>query len=187
MAFMDEIADPQIRELFRYWLVRRRRCGLPLRADIDPTSLPPDCLPHLYLYRLEPDGRLRYILIGTAVVKALGQDYTGRYVDEVLTGGAGRRRRRLYHRVIETARPLYYTGPSYAHEAERRRVARLVLPLSSNGRDCDHVFGIAKFGPPLQDALDEPWLTAENDPATIVFATDEDLACDNGAAEEVGQ
>lgn len=175
MAFEDRIADPQIRQVFRYWRARYSPGTLPRRADIDPAGLPPDCLPHLFLFRLEPNGRLRYLLIGTAIVKVVGRDNTGQYLDEVLTGRAGARRLRLNHRVIEERVPLYFSGPAFSHTEERRRVQRLLLPVSSDGTACDYIFGIAKYGPVLVDMADEPWLSAEEDPAKIWVATEEDL------------
>lgn len=175
MAFIDEIADPLVRQVFVYWRSRWRPDHLPLRKEIDPAALPPECLPHLFLFRLEPNGRLRYILVGTAIVKVLGRDNTGQYLDEVLTGRAGARRLRLNHRVIEDRMPLYFLGPAFSHAEERRRVERLLLPVSSDGKTCDHVFGIAKYGPVLVDVMDEPWLTADEDPAKIWVPTEEDL------------
>lgn len=175
MAFIDEIADPLIRQVFEYWHARWRPDRLPLRKDIDPAALPPECLPHLFLFRLESNDRLRYILVGTAIVKVVGRDNTGEYLDEVLTGRAGVRRLRLNHRVIEEGMPLYFSGPAFSRTDERRRVERLLLPVSSDGTACDHVFGIARYGPVLIDMLDEPWLTAEQDPAKVWVATKEDL------------
>ena len=175
MAFIDEIADPQIRHVFKFWLAHWRPGRLPLRKEIDPAALPPACLPHLFLYRLERDGRLRYLLVSTAIVKVLGRDNTGDYLDEVLTGRAGARRLRLNHRVVEEGMPLYFSGPAFSHTDERRRVERLMLPVSSDGKACDHVFGIARYGPPLVDITDEPWLTAEEDPAKIWVASEDDL------------
>lgn len=175
MAFMDEDADPQIRQVFQYWLARWQPGRLPRRDEIDPTGLPPECLPHLFMYKVEPDGRLRYLLVGTAIVKVLGRDNTGQYLDEVLTGRAGARRLRLTQRAIRERMPFYFTGPAFSHTSERRRVERLLLPVSSDGVTCDYVFGIAKYGPILVDIHDEPWLTADEDPVAVSVAGEEDL------------
>lgn len=175
MAFIEGIADPQLDSVFRYWRDRWKPGRLPRRDEIDPVKLPPDCLPHLFLYRLEPDGRLRYILIGTAIVKVLGRDFTGHYLDEVLTGPAGARRQRLYRRVIEGRMPLYVTGPAFTPSGESRSVERLILPVSSDGEVCDYLFGIARYGEVLIDMMDEPWLEANGEPGTVLVATEDDL------------
>lgn len=176
MAFIDEIADPLIRQVFGYWRAQWRPGRLPRRHAIDPAALPPECLPHLFMFRREADGRLRQLLVGTAIVKALGRDETGTYLDEVLTGRAGLRRLRLIQRVVDERLPIFYVGPAFSRTEERRRVARLMLPVSSDGAACDYVFGIARFGPVLHERRDEPWLTADEDPAKVVVATEDDLS-----------
>lgn len=176
MAFLDHISDAQVRRVFCFWIARRPQGAMPLRRDINPMGLPPDCLPHLFMYRLEPGKRLRCVLIGTAIVRVVGHDETGRYLDELLRGSAAATRLRLFDRVVEDGYPLYYTGPAVLPTREARRVERLLLPLSSDGRICDHVFGIAKFGPVLHDHPEEPWASAADDPARIVIATDDDLS-----------
>lgn len=60
--------------------------GLPARAAIDPAAMRP-LLPYLMIIDLETAApgtlRIRYRLVGTAVAKFSGLDFTGSYLDEL--------------------------------------------------------------------------------------------------------
>lgn len=79
--------DPILTALFDHW--NGRRCGrvMPDGRDIDPTEMPPALLPHVVLCDLIGAAeRVRFRLIGTAIVERVGNDHTGLFIDEVMTG-----------------------------------------------------------------------------------------------------
>lgn len=84
----DEMADircraPRNRQLLDYWLTRRRGRRLPRRADIDPADIP-TLLPHIMVSDITyAPFRVRYRLVGTAIVEFAKFDFTGQYADEL--------------------------------------------------------------------------------------------------------
>src|SRR5690349_9111742 len=79
--------QPLIAALLDYWEVKRDGRPMPDRRDIDPAELPPKLLPHLLLGEtLDGGTRWRYRLVGTEIVRRLGFDPTGKYIDDVLGG-----------------------------------------------------------------------------------------------------
>lgn len=70
------------RDLFCYWTSVHPAKGLPGRQHIDPLDIP-DLLPGLWLLDVQHDPfRLRYRLVGTAIVQAYGRETTGQWLDE---------------------------------------------------------------------------------------------------------
>lgn len=177
MVFIDDIREPELKEVFRHWLQCRNGRAVPLRGDIGPTGIDPGYLPSLFMYRREPDGRFRCILIGSELVKVFHRDETGLYLDEILPPHSRNSRLRLFARCADEARPVYYAGPALIPTRERRRVGRLLLPLSSDGEAADHVFGMAVFGPIQERPRQTVPFPQGGDPAIIAIAGDEDLQC----------
>lgn len=175
MAFIDEIPAGRIRDVYAYWLGKRRNGRLPLKRDIDPVEFSPDWLPDLFMYRLE-DGRFRCILVGTRLVQVRGRDETGMFLDEVLPREHAASRQRLYERAARDRVPVYYSGPSLGPSQEYHRVSRLLLPVSSDGVVSDLVFGIARYERSIGRESNGRSLAGRSAPARIVVATDEDLA-----------
>lgn len=175
MAFFDDIREPELKEVFRHWLQRRNGYAVPLRKDIGPAGINPAYLPHLFMYRREPGGRLRCILIGSELVTVFRRDETGLYLDEIVSPESGNSRLKLFARCVGEARPVYYAGPAQIPMGDRRRVSRLLLPLSSDGATVDHVFGMALFGPLLERAPQGTPIPLRADPAAIAVAGEEDL------------
>jgi hypothetical protein len=175
VSFLDEIKEPELRDTFLYWLGKRSRRTVPLRKDIGPADINPQYLPQLFMYRKEPGGRFRCILVGTEIVKIFQRDETGLYLDEILPAYSSKGRLRLFARCVEERRPVYYAGPALIPTRDRRRVGRLLLPLSSDGEVADHIFGIVMFGPIL-DCLPGgmPFPDVE-EPTAIAVASDEDM------------
>jgi hypothetical protein len=82
--------DPILLSLHRYWREKRGARRLPVRGDIDPSEIERKVLPHIVLaeYVDAPPAatRIRYRLVGTAMVSYFGSDFTGRFADEVMSG-----------------------------------------------------------------------------------------------------
>ena len=176
MDFLEAIREPEIRELFLFWLRRRPGHGVPTRKDIDPSRIPAPHLPYLFLYQRRRDGRLQCKLIGTALTKVFGQDATGKYLDEILPASVAQDRLEMYARVLDSEMPIYYRGPVVLASRHQRRFARILLPLSSRKTVADQVFGMARFGPVDRQVPRRIAEKARNEPTHVVSATEEDLA-----------
>lgn len=70
--------------LLIYWETIRGRHLLPKRSDFDPIAVAP-LLSRVFLAEWQsPSQRLRFRLVGTALVSAAGADHTGRWLDEIV-------------------------------------------------------------------------------------------------------
>jgi hypothetical protein len=143
MGIQEEIDDPRLVELYRYW---RSRCGdrfAPARSDVDPADIP-RLLPHLLLVEVL-GRRYRYRVVGTEVEQHFGCAMQGRHVDELMRGEYLGYINSLFERVIAERAPVY-TESAYPGAAGRRpgnddflRTKRLMMPLSSDGASVDMV------------------------------------------------
>jgi len=134
--------DPILLALFRYWRRKRGERAMLSRADIDPTEIDPQVLPHIVITEVvESSGlrRFRFRLSGTAMKDSVGLDLTGRFVDEF---NPNRRYAAyiegLYGTAIETRRPVF--SSSMAVESRlyaSRTTRRLMCPLSHDGARVD--------------------------------------------------
>ncbi len=141
------LGDHRIRAAYDYWIAKRGARPLPSRRDLDPVDIP-KLLPHVMLVAVEPDGRYRYRLIGTANVAEHGLDATGRYLDAVLPGPEYRTHvLGLYDACFASRRPLYSESLFYAAAGFRplRHLRVLFMPLSATGGAVDQVFVVQIF------------------------------------------
>ena len=175
VSFLDEIREPELKDIFLYWLGKRSGKAIPTRNDIGPASINPNYLPHLFMYRKEASGRFRCILVGTEIVNVFHRDETGQYLDEIVPSHSRDSRLQLFARCVDEVRPVYYRGPALIHTRERRRLGRLLLPLSSGSEAADHIFGMAQFGPVLDNLPPGLPLPEIEKPVVIAVASDEDM------------
>lgn len=118
---------------------------MPCRADIDPVEIPGDIWPHMMLLDVLWQGRVprfRYRRVGEVFWRALGQEPTGRFVDEVLPETAGYRGYvvGIYEEMTVRRRAMYteniFTLDGQAVPMLTKRVS---LPLSRDGETVDMV------------------------------------------------
>jgi hypothetical protein len=80
---IEQAKMPSTRALFAYWQAKLRDNLPPRRTDIDPAAIK-SILPFILLGDIEPDPfRVRFRLVGTAVVDFSRHDFSGRYLDEL--------------------------------------------------------------------------------------------------------
>ncbi|HXQ53259.1 MAG TPA: PAS domain-containing protein [Stellaceae bacterium] len=130
------IPHPVLGSLLRYWQVKRGTRALPSRRDIDPLEMGPDLLPHLLLADLLDRGtRVRFRLVGTSVVKRIGFDPTGRYLDGEMSGGWWELLASLHRLVYSERAPVYAESQFVWGSGRRMRAQHLLLPLVQDGTD----------------------------------------------------
>jgi hypothetical protein len=72
------------RRLFDYWQSTLKGGAAPRRTDIDPAAIK-EVLPFVLLGDIETEPfRVHFRLIGTAIAEFSRQDFTGRYLDELV-------------------------------------------------------------------------------------------------------
>ncbi len=141
----DPRDDPQLAALFDYWELTRGARAMPRRRDIDPIDMPPTLLPLLELIELV-GGRLRYRLVGTAMVDAMGRDATGRFLDQVLAGGHASFIERVHRTVLRERRPVMCLCSLRSGTSGGLKLRRMVVPLSEDGSEVHMTLSASSFG-----------------------------------------
>lgn len=78
-----QLDDDRLRRLYAYWLEKRGDRQFPTRTDIDPVEFP-YVLGYVTLVDVEhAPRRYHFRLDGSILVELSGQNYTGRYLDEL--------------------------------------------------------------------------------------------------------
>lgn len=107
-AFRAQLAIPEQRELFDYWLSRADGRAMPCRADLKPSHFP-RLLPAISLMEVlggpETESRLRVRLAGTRLREIYDREITGLHLDDFDLGDKQDYWMAAYRRVIETGRP----------------------------------------------------------------------------------
>lgn len=132
--------DPDIATIYEYWCEAAPDRPLPGRQDIDPTTLPARLLPSIWLLDVQREPfRLRYRLVGTAIVEAMRADPTGKWIDEAHPHVKTRPEFfERYDRVFRTGVPSRRRGIAqlWIH-ADYREIENLILPLAGDGTNID--------------------------------------------------
>ncbi len=136
-----ELKDVRLRMLLDHWRAASRQGLMPNRDFIDPGRLG-DLMGWVFLYRVERDPlRFLYLLCGPKVVRRIGLDLTGKYVDEHPQPEAREGILAMLTAVATSGRP-------HRREAPRRILDRdmvteaMVLPLAGPGGTVDYLLGI---------------------------------------------
>ena len=145
MAYDPDRLRRAMRELHDYWhLARDGRC-MPGRRDIDPVTLPRRLPPDLLLIDvLAGPPRFRIRLMGTGIVAVLGEDWTGRFVDEI--DSLSETVSAQYLETVTKATPTLHGNDYISIDPriglERRlEYERLLLPLSEDGETVSMLLG----------------------------------------------
>jgi hypothetical protein len=120
--------------IYEYW---RAKCGdrrMPMRANIDPTEIPPRILPGISIVQVvEDERRYVYRLIGTGEVEVRGNDPTGKSVKEAFFGPSAEDALTCYDRAVDTAAPVVDTTPFTAPNGRYVTEETIFLPISEDG------------------------------------------------------
>lgn len=124
-------------EMIRAFWVYTRRCagpaGLPIRAKFDPVDIPA-LLPNIWILDREGrDGALRYRLVGTKIVEAIGKDPTGMELRESV-GARADADPELFARydfMLATGLATWRQGPAHHYaRLDYRAVENLCVPFA---------------------------------------------------------
>lgn len=168
-----EMADRRIFEPpILWWTHTTSKLGhLPSRADLTPDQLTPAALPHVMLVDIADAGnKLRWRLVGTAHVdrnreNLMGTDFDGAYAENspVLAYI-----KNLYRELLQLKKPIWTVNNIVHHAGNFGTksplfVRRLMLPLSSNGKDVDLCVGVqtVTLNPDLNQDYKELWRNSD--------------------------
>ncbi|MGH6948510.1 MAG: PAS domain-containing protein [Kiloniellales bacterium] len=175
MSFFDLIDEPPVRDLFTYWLGLRQDGALPLKSAIRPENMPRSVLPNVFIFVREADGRLRCRLSGTAITHFYGFEATGKYLDDLVPPEVRENRLEIFHRPLATRLPIYYIGRVVTEGRDHWRIARLLLPASSDGAAADILLGAVAYRAASDHVFLESGPRAPAHIVKLVEATEDDL------------
>jgi len=142
--FRDSIEHPDLRTLYDYWDKRRGGRRWPARADINPVDLK-FALGNLSLIDVSHDPlQFTFRLLGTLFAQRLGQDFTGRTVDDIPDPDYRAEITAAYRKIVETGEPSSTMGER-TFDGEPRRFETLRLPLSEDGKTVTMVLVCALY------------------------------------------
>jgi hypothetical protein len=142
-AQRSEIKSKLIAGIEAYWTKQRGMRPMPRRDEIDPVDLAP-FLPYLSIVELHYDPfRVRYRLVGTEVVRIIGEDFSNRWLDETGWGPDSiALNLMLYEKVAAAKAPLYGLSTGDFGEEEKRVFEWVLLPLSPDGTMVSHCLSL---------------------------------------------
>lgn len=132
---------------------------MPARRDFDPSEVP-TLLPHVQLVDLV-DGRYRYRLVGTELVRAFGRDYTGQFPDDMFPGPRGRMICEVFGRVWGARQPMFLRSKYITTRNLDLLANRLYLPLSDDDREVNMLLGAVTFDFGTAGELAGAWGSAQ--------------------------
>ena len=142
---MIEPRHVHLKRLLAYWLEKKGDRLAPARAEIDPAEIKP-LLPYVGIVDIERSPlRFRYRLAGSDVARGYGEDITGRYLDEIDLNSHQHQIMQEYARTAECAEPTCSTWEYQRNDGRHLRYERIVLPLSSDGKQVDMLLGGCVF------------------------------------------
>jgi hypothetical protein len=151
---IEQIRTEPLRQIYLYWQSKCRDGIIPSRNDLDPpVELSGKILPFVAMIEVESNPRrYRYCLVGTAINKQYGEETTGHYVDEIDLGDMKSWVISTYDELMVTLKPSIISREFRKQSGEFIWFERLALPLSSDGKNVDMIFGGAVVEPlsPLQ-------------------------------------
>jgi hypothetical protein len=148
--------DSMLGSVLAYWLEKRGTRSMPCRRDIDPTEISRELLPNLQIIDVIGGGeRFRYRLAGTNLVDAYGEEFTGKYSDELFCGERLRFMHEMYRGVCISKAPLFARNKYKSPRHIEFSAYRIYMPLSDDGDNVHHIFGVLRLelGVPLDSGI----------------------------------
>ncbi len=137
------ITDPRLQQVYDYWLRKRGTRLAPKREDMKPEDLK-YVLPYIYILDVVgPPYRFRYRLAGTGFVEEYGGNVTGKFADEIDLDDVGNLILDEFAEVARDARPMAAKWDYTKRDGRHLNYEHLILPLSSDGKKIDMLFGTA--------------------------------------------
>ena len=144
----DFRADPILNTAYAYWELKCAGRPMPRRADIVPKDLI-RILPYLQITEpIDGGARIRYRLVGTAIVNAYGAELTGKYFDEVFSGERLRLIEDNYRLICRERRPILVRNRYITRKDVELFCHRVVMPLSEDGATIHQMLTAMSFKQP---------------------------------------
>ncbi len=138
---------PKLQRLYEYWREKVRDGRLPARGDLDPLEIP-ELLGGIILIdvvRERKKYRYRFRLVGTEYTERMEQDFTGRWLDEVLAPDRMKELFPSFEDMIRTREPHAWRRTLSVPGRQHVGFERLFCPLAEDGKNVDMFIGVFVF------------------------------------------
>ena len=136
---------PLVVRLYRYWLSVAPGGRLPGRQHIIPEDIAP-LWSRLFMLDVSRDpARYRYRFCGTELVRSLGREVTGAWLDEAHPQlAANPESRERFRFMAEMGGATWRRGaPLWNRDPDHRTIETCIVPLAGDGYTVDKLLGIA--------------------------------------------
>lgn len=131
--------------LHAYWHVKAGDRDMPSRGDIDPAEFK-SLLPHIVLFDVLGVGDYRVRLMGEAIVRFVGGNFTGKDAVAGMEPEATARIRQVLDAVVATRAPRFRAGQAHWWRAKAYRgYEACFLPLSPANQPVNIILGGITF------------------------------------------
>jgi hypothetical protein len=136
---------PLVRAFYDYWVSVSPPGRLPGRQHVAPEDVP-QFWSRMWMLDVHRNPlRYRYRLCGTEMVRSLGREVTGTWLDEAhpqLIENPQSRERFRY--MAETGQPTWRRGPPlWTRDPEHRVIETCLVPLAADGVTVDKILGLS--------------------------------------------
>jgi hypothetical protein len=145
VGFEPEIVTAaKVREFYAYWLQVRGNRPFPSKPDIDIAAIPRLAAGLILLKVHHEPLDFEYRIVGDDVASRLG-NLKGRRVREAALVNVTSSAYDNYCTVVQSGRPQFLEGRVTAASGQPCLLSRVHCPLSSNGREVDHIISCVAF------------------------------------------
>jgi hypothetical protein len=136
---------PLVRRLYDYWQLLAPPGRLPGRQDLVPEDIAPLWSRSWMLDVFRDPLRYRYRFCGTEMVRSLGREVTGEWLDEVHPALiANPQSRERYRFMAETGCPTWRRGlPLWTRDPKHLVIETCIVPLAADGRTVDKMLAVS--------------------------------------------
>jgi hypothetical protein len=157
----DSGANQILVSALNYWQEIRGDRFAPRRADINPSRLRNQLRHIQFIDVVEGGRRFCYRMVGTRLVELFGNEFAGKYVDDLFSGEKERFFTELYKEVCALRSPMFVDCVYRAFSGLQFTSNRLYLPLSEDGAEVTMIMGVLLFNSPY--AFAGEWSQADVD------------------------
>ena len=136
---------PLVRRLYDYWRLLAPPGRLPGRQDLVPEDIAPLWSRAWMLDVFRDPLRYRYRLCGTEMVRSLGREVTGEWLDEVHPALiANPQSRERFRFMAETGCATWRRGPPlWTRDPKHHMIETCIVPLAGDGRTVDKMLAVS--------------------------------------------
>jgi hypothetical protein len=130
---MDDIAHPNLRRLYEYWVEKRGERDMPARANIDPLDITYIVGNVIMVDVIEGDPlRFRIRLHGTNLAQRVGYELTGKMLDELPINDFRALAQQSFTWVANKRQPLHSRRDRII-DGRFAKYETVIMPLSDDG------------------------------------------------------